>query len=73
MVINNDAKKKATDAIQHARKIDEDFKEMGVERITIEVIDTPEFWAGVNLLTTGEYKLLPGTDSKRITLERRKP
>lgn len=70
-MINTNAKRKAGQAIQEARNIDDALREQGGSTITVEVIDTPEFWAGINLLTLGEYKLLPSTTPNTVTLERK--
>jgi hypothetical protein len=70
-MINHNAKRKAGQAIQEARAIDDALREQGGNTITVEVIDTPEFWAGINLLTLGEYKLLPSTTPTTVTLERK--
>ncbi len=70
-MINHNAKFKKSQAIREARNIDDALREKGGNIITVEVIDTPEFWAGINLLTLGEYKLLPATTPNTVTLERK--
>ena len=65
------ASDKVSNAIQEARRIcDADPNKKVGSRITIPVIDTEEFWQGINLLTIGDYKLIPGTNPKTVILER---
>ena len=54
-MIDSNAKRQATQAIREARKIDDALTEQGGRTITVPVLNTPEFWAGVNLLLQGEY------------------
>tara|TARA_Y100000310_G_C20600638_1_gene772832 strand:+ start:264 stop:539 length:276 start_codon:yes stop_codon:yes gene_type:complete len=91
-MIDEKAKDKATQAIREARRIDNHFtyaeglhKRTGGKGraiLTLRIVDTPEFWAGINLLLQGEYKQLPNPDkapwlesatyqAQYITLQRR--
>lgn len=70
MMIDHDANKRASNAIDEARKISDLHDEKGGDRITVPVIDTTEFWAGISLLTVGEYKLIPQTNPRVVVLEK---
>jgi len=70
-MIDKNAKNKATQAVREARKIDDALTEQGVSTITIQAPNTPEFWAGINLLLQGEYTLFTASEPGYITLQRR--
>ncbi len=65
------ASDKVSTPIQEARRIHGDNidKPIGA-RIVVPVLDTEEFWQGINLLTISDYKLIPGTNPCIVTLER---
>jgi len=70
-MIDIKAKQKATNAIRIARDISDEAQEEGKKRMEITVMDSEEFWAGINLLLTGEWKQLETKDSNIVVLERR--
>lgn len=57
-MIDRNAKDKATQAIREARKIDDALTEQGGRTITVQIDNTPEFWAGIELLLQGEYRAI---------------
>ncbi len=70
-MIDKNAKNKATQAVREARKIDDALTEQGGHTITIQAADTPEFWAGIQLLLQREYTLFIAKEPGHITLQRR--
>tara|TARA_R100001594_G_scaffold84532_1_gene119054 strand:+ start:896 stop:1135 length:240 start_codon:yes stop_codon:yes gene_type:complete len=77
-MIDKNAKDKATQAIREARKIDDALTEQGGRTITVQIDNTPEFWAGIELLIQGEYTAIRvrnasdiETNPGYITLHRR--
>ena len=79
-MIDSNAKRQATQAVREARQIDDALTEKGGHTITVPVLNTPEFWAGINLLLQGEYVVHMNTFSAfdpdgvaYITLRRRQP
>lgn len=70
-MINRNLNHRAGEAIREARTIDNELTHKGGTTIVVQVVDSPEFWAGINLLCAGEYKLLPSSNPTTITLERK--
>jgi len=70
-MIDKKAQQKATSAVRIARDISDEARISRKDKLTIPVMDSEEFWAGINLLLTGEWKQLETKDSTIVVLERR--
>ena len=69
-MIDKRAQQKATSAVRIARDISDESQHSGKKRLEIPVMEGPEFWAGIGLLLSGEWKRLHSDDPTVIVLER---
>ncbi len=67
-MIDRKATHKASTAVRIARDIEDESKG---KVVTVPVMDSEEFWAGVQLLLQGEWEQVPQRDPTVVKLRRK--
>tara|TARA_R100000951_G_scaffold26533_2_gene22450 strand:+ start:314 stop:520 length:207 start_codon:yes stop_codon:yes gene_type:complete len=67
-MIDRKAAQKANTAVRIARDIESESKG---KVVTVPVMESPEFWAGVQLLLQGEWEMVPQRDPTVVKLRRK--
>ncbi len=67
-MIDRKAVSMASTAVRIARDIERESKG---KVVTIPVMESPEFWAGIQLLLQGEWEMVPQRDPTVVKLRRK--